>query len=136
MECKVSLGRRIIVTAANKIGIMADITKITAEHGINIEAVAGYVTEDNAARIMMVTDDTRRAVDALKKKGYGPVEEHEVVVVEAENKAGALKLITERLASNGVDIKFLFGTTCEAGCPSRIILNTSDNEKTLVLFRK
>ncbi len=130
----VNLAKEIVVTVGNKIGVLADISKILADHGINIEAVAGYA--DNAeAKIMLVTDDNLRSVDALKKKNYKSIVEKEIIVIELENKAGALKNIISKLASEGIDIKYIYGTACSAGCPAKIILSTSDNEKALVAFK-
>ena len=132
---KAHLGKEIVVTVINKIGVLADISKILADHGLNIEAVGGYAI-DAEAKIMIVAEDTLRATDALRKAGYNSLKEREVVVVELENKPGALKLITSTLAAQGIDIKQVYGTTCAGGCPARIILLTSDNEKALVAFKK
>jgi len=129
------LGKEIVVTVVNKIGVLADMAKIMAEHGLNIEAVAGYAT-DSEAKIMLVTNDNLRASDALRKAGYKSLKEHEVVIVELENKAGALKQVTGTLASQGIDIKHIYGTTCPGGCPARIVISASDNEKALVAFKK
>lgn len=129
------LGKEINMTVINKIGVLADMAKILADHGINIEAAAGYAEKDNA-KIMLVTDDNLRAVDALKKKGYKSAAEKEVVILELENKTGALKNVTVTLESAGVDIKYIYGTTCAGTCPARLVLSTSDNEKALVAFRK
>ncbi len=129
------LGKEIAVTVVNKIGVLEDMSKLLAGHGINIEAVAGYAA-DNEAKIMLVTDDNLRSVDALKKSGYKSIKENEVVVIELENKPGALKNITAKLAAEGIDIKQIYGTTCSAGCPAKIVISTSDNEKALVAFKK
>ena len=129
------MGKEIAVTAANKAGILADISKLLTEHGINIQAVAGYAAGSDA-KIMLVTEDNLRAIDALKKAGYKSIKENEVVVVELENKPGALKNITAKIASEGVDIKQVYGTACAAGCPALIIFSTSDNAKALVSLKK
>lgn len=132
---KVELGREIAVTVANKIGVLADMSKILADHGINIAAVAGYAL-DNEAEIMLVTDDNLRAMDALKEKKYTSVKENEVVVVELEDTPGALKNISAKLAAENIDIKYIYGTTCLEGCPARLIIATSDNERAIVVFKK
>ncbi|MDD4894531.1 MAG: ACT domain-containing protein [Candidatus Omnitrophica bacterium] len=129
-----NLAKEIVVTVVNKIGVLADMSKILADHGINIEAVAGYADGDQA-KIMLVTDDNLRAVDALKKKSYNSITEKEVIVLELENKAGALKNITGKLESEEIDIKYIYGTTCPIGCPASVVLSTSDNEKALVAFK-
>ncbi len=132
-----NLGKELVVVDTNKIGVLARISKILAEHGINIEAIAGYAKENKQdAEIMLVADDHLRASDALKKEKYKSVIEREVVIVELENKAGALKIISAKLADAGIDIKHIYGTACTSSCPSKIVLSTSDNEKTLLAVKK
>jgi hypothetical protein len=130
-----SLGKEIVVSVVNKIGVLADMAKLAADHGINIQAVAGFAV-NNEAKIMLVTDDNLRASDAFKKAGYKNLKEEEVVILELENKPGALKQISAVLASGNIDIKHVYGTTCPGGCPAKIVLSTSANEKALVAFKK
>jgi hypothetical protein len=130
------LGKEIVVTVTNKIGVLAEMSKLVAEHGINIEAVAGYVEKDNTAKIILVTNDNLRAIDALKKSGYRSATERETIIIELENKPGALRHITTKLASEGIDITAIYGTTCTGGCAARIVFSTSNNEKALVAFKK
>ena len=130
-----NLGKEIVITTENKVGILANMSKILADHGINIEGVAGYASEKNEAKIMLVVDDTLRAKEALQKAGYTNLKENEVLVVDLENKAGALKAITAKMAAEKIDIRYTYGTACSTGCPARIILCTNANEKALVLFK-
>ncbi len=129
-----NIGKEFVVSVANKVGIMANMSKILADHGINIEGVAGYVS-NNEAKIMLVTDDTIRAKEALEKNGYKNIKENEVLVLELENKPGALKIVTAKLTSEKIDIRYAYGTACPSGCPARLILSTSNNEKALVSFK-
>lgn len=131
----VCLGKEIVVTVVNKIGVLADMSKILSEKGINIEAAAGYAQEKDA-KIMLITDDNVRAIEALKKSHYTLIEENDVIMVDLENKPGVLKQVTEKLASENIDIKYIYGAACSSGCPSRIVLSTNDNQKALVLFKK
>jgi len=130
----VNLGKELVVTAPNKIGILANISKILADHGINIEGVAGYAA-NNEAKIMLVVDDTLRGREALEKNGYKTIKENEVIVVVLENKPGALKGITAKMVAEKIDIKYTYGSACPEGCPARLILSTSDNERALVVFK-
>ncbi len=133
----VELGKEIVVTVVNKIGALADISKIITGQGINIDAIAGCAV-DNEAKLAFVTNDNLQAVDALKKAGYNSLKEEEVVIAELENKSGALKLITADLAGQGIDIKHIYGTVCScpANCPAKIVLCTSDNKKALAVLKK
>lgn len=129
------LEKEIVVTVVNKIGVLADMSKVLSDHGISVTAVAGYVDNGNA-RIMLITDDNLRAADALKKKRYSAVEEREVVSLILEDKPGVLRKIAEKLAAANIDINYIYGTTCPTQCPARIILSTTDNQKALVVFKK
>ncbi|MFH1414041.1 MAG: hypothetical protein ABIG56_04270 [Candidatus Omnitrophota bacterium] len=130
-----NLGKEIAAVASNKVGILADMSKLLAESNINIEAVAGYA-QGNQAKIMLVCADNARATDALKEAGYKSIQESEVIVVELENKPGALKIITEKLVAENIDIKQIYGTTCSTNCPAKLIFTTSDNSKALAALKQ
>ncbi|MDO8662901.1 MAG: ACT domain-containing protein [Candidatus Omnitrophota bacterium] len=131
----VNMKKEIVVTVANSVGALANICKILADHGINLEAFVGYGM-GKEAKIHLVTVDNLRASDALKKAGYKSQEEKSIVVIDLENKVGALKLVTEKVAQEKVDIKYAYGTTCSSGCPATIALSASDNEKAFVALKK
>ena len=134
MVRKAEAGKEIVVTVANRIGVLADVSTIVADHGINIRALAGWGDADKA-QIMLVTEDNLRAVDALKKKNYTAIRESGVVLVELENKPGVLKDVTAKLAGHQIDIKYIYGTTCSCGGPALVVVRTSDNERALVAFK-
>lgn len=136
MVKSIAMAREIVVVTENKIGILADIAKKMAENGINIEAIAGYNLPDNIAKLMLITSDNGRALDALKTNGHKPVKESEVILIELENKVGALKEVTEKLAENKIDIKYMYATTCGSNCPSRIVFATTDNARTVTVLKK
>lgn len=135
MSRQAQLSKEIAVTVVNKVGVLADISRLLSEGGINIEAVAGYAF-GSEAKLMVVTGDNAETANILKKAGYASLKENEVVVVDLENKPGALKEITVTLAASGVDIKQVYGTACSSGCPSRIVFATSNNQKALEALRK
>jgi hypothetical protein len=62
------------------------------------------------------------------------VKETEVVLVELENKPGALKVVATELARNRIDIRYVYVTSSASGAPSKMVLQTSDNEKTMALL--
>lgn len=131
------LAKEISILTGNKIGVLAEVSKIAADQRINIDAVAGYALEDNkSAKIMLLTGDNLRLSDALKKANCGSLKENEVVVVELENKAGALKLISAKLAQENIDIKYVYGTVCAGGCPAKIVFCTANNAKALAALKK
>lgn len=132
----VALRKEIIVTVVNKIGVLADMSKIVSGHGINIEAVLGYALPDNTAKIVLVTDKNKEAIEALHKQSYTSIEEKDVIAVELENKPGVLKQITAKLAADNIDIQKVYGTVCSKGCPALLILSTSNNAGALAALQK
>jgi hypothetical protein len=134
MVANARLGKEILIRTENKVGVLADISTMLADHGINIDAIVGY-GEGAKAEIMLIADDSRRASDALKAATYEAVQEREVVVLDLENKPGALKSVSSALAAENIDINYVYGTTCGAGCPAKIVMSTNDNQKVLLTLK-
>ena len=131
----VDLGKEIVVTADNTVGLMAHVSRVLADHGINIEGVAGYAAE-NKAKLMFVVNDTLRAREAIVKEGFADTKESEIVIVDLEHRPGALKSMTTKLAQEKIDIRYMYGTACPAGCPARVIIATNENERAVVSLKK
>jgi len=129
-----TLGEEIVITTINKVGLLADISVMLANEGINIEAAVGYEI-GRMAKLMLVTNANLKIVAELKRKRYKSVKEREVLLVELENKPGALKVVTTELKANKIDIKHLYVTT-SAGGWSRMVVQTSDNETAMALLNK
>ena len=130
----VKMAKEISILMANKVGLLAEICKLIADKGINIEAAAGY-GKGKEAEIMLITDKNTAAIETLVKNNYKAAKERDVIVLEMKNKPGALKDMTRKLADKGIDIKHLYGTTPSGDCPAKIVLNTSDNQKALVALK-
>jgi len=94
------------------------------------------MTGTGKARVMLVVEDTRRATDLLKQKGFTALEEREEIVVELENKPGALKSVTSILAAKGINIRQIYGTMSSEKAPVRVVMATSDNQTALVTLKK
>ena len=134
---KAVLTKQISVTVDNKIGVLDTMAGYLSDRGINVEAVAGHeIQGTDQSKIMLVVDDARRAGDALKEKGYTSTEEKDVILVELDNKPGALKTVTSLLVHKGVNIRYLYGTTSLDECPVRVIMSTSDDKAALVVLKK
>ena len=124
----VTLGEEIIVTTKNKVGLLAEIATMLANEGVNIHSVVAYEIED-VAKLMLVTNANIKIIDELRKKKYMSVEEIEVVLVDLENKRGALKVVTTELAKAKIDIKRIYVTSASTKeGSSKMVLWTSDNE--------
>ncbi|MCX5714884.1 MAG: ACT domain-containing protein [Candidatus Omnitrophica bacterium] len=130
------LKKELIVSIVNKVGVLADISKILAHEGINILAISGYAISDDKAIIRFVSEDNAGALKILKRIGYGLIKQGEVVVVDLENRPGALREVAVKLATAKIDIKFIYGTACKGCSPAIIILATSNNKKARLTLSK
>ncbi len=131
----VTVAEEILITTTNKVGLLADIAKMLANEGVNIEAVVGYEA-GKTAKLMLVTNANLKIIGELKKKGYKSVKETEVIMVGLEDKPGALKVVTTALKEKKIDIKYLYLTPPSAGGASKMVLQTSDNETAAALLTK
>jgi hypothetical protein len=130
----VSLGEEIIITTKNKVGLLADIATMLANQGVNVEAASGYEVGDTA-KLRLITSANLGIVAELREKNYKSVKETEVVLVELSNKPGALKVVTTELGKNKIDINCLYVTSSyKDNGSSRMVLQTSDNEKAMALL--
>jgi len=130
----VILGEEIIITTKNRVGILADISKMLANYGVNIEAINGYEV-GSTGRVTLVTNANLKIIGELRKK-YKTVRETEVILVDLENKPGALKVVTTELGNKKIDIRYAYVTSCSSGCSSKMVLQTSDNERAMALLSK
>ena len=134
---RVTIGEEIVITTKNKVGLLAEVAAMLANHGVNVESALGYEA-GNTARLMLVTNANLLIVGELKKtRKYKSVKETEVVLVELEDKPGALKVVTTELKKAGIDINYVYVTSPSSpGGSSRMVLQTSDNEEAMALLSK
>jgi len=129
--------KEIFLTVANKPGMLNKITAYLANRGISIDGVVGLgIKGKDTAIILMVVDDIRRAMDALKDGDIGYAVERDAVMLEIRNRPGALLSVTKILAQMDINIDHFYATKSSADAPARVVLSTSDNERTFVALKK
>ena len=74
-------GKAVSVQVLNDIGILGQITRIVADKGVNIRAVAAWAEDENRSVIRLITDDNVRAADALRDYKYSPKEINSIEVL-------------------------------------------------------
>lgn len=80
METIMNTGTEVVVTAPDRVGILSDISTAVAEAHIRIKAICAYEVDD-VAHLRLVTEDDKKAIEALTKAGYRATE-HEVLYCE------------------------------------------------------
>ncbi len=124
-------GKGMVVRTTNKIGALAEFSKVVAETGVRILAMSTWV-EDTEVVIRLICDDTPRMMEVLRENGYDS-QDRDVVLVDATYQPGILRHLTERLASSNIDIFHFFASAIDKN-ECLAVLNTSDNERTIELL--
>ena len=124
---KVSIVKELLVRTDNKVGMMEAVTDAIAKAGANITALNAFGV-DKKAIFRVMTSDNAKAIEAIRAKNF-EVSERDVVSLELENKPGAASGIAGKLKDAGIDITYIYGSTCGGGCACTLIFNCNDNKK-------
>lgn len=125
--------KEISVRVLNDIGILAQLTKIVADKGVNILAAAAWVEEENKGVVHLVTDDNLRAIDALRAHNYAPVEINSIEV-NMHHSPGMLSSICQKIGNSGINIHYLYASAPVSHETCLAVLSTDNNERALVLL--
>ena len=128
---KARMAREAIVRVRNRIGALGQVTNCLAEKGVNIEAVIATL-EGGDAVIRLVTDDHLRTVDALRAL-RPDVQEARIVMAEVAHRPGLLGQITGKLASESIDLFYLYGTATD-GDKCLVIFSSTNNERAVMVL--
>ena len=96
---------RIIVMAKNEVGVIADISRVLADNGINIETISTETLDDKGT-ITLTADDYDGALRALTDAGFKTVTD-DSLLVSLKDEPGALAKVAEKLKQGGVNIQSL-----------------------------
>ena len=128
--------KEIRVRVRNEVGALARIMSFLVNHSVNVETITGYSDPSGTqGYVIFTTDNNRKSIGELINNGYAEIGESDVLVIELENKPGTLKNISELLAGNGINIDYLYCTTCSGGCPAKVVFSTSNNELAFGLLK-
>ncbi len=121
--------KELSVITRNEIGALSRMMSFLVNHGINVETIAGYSNYmGDQGNLIFITNNNRKAVTELINNGYEEIAEKDVILVELENKPGALKNISEILALSKINIDYIYCTTCSGGCSAKVVLSTPNND--------
>ena len=96
---------RIIVMAKNEVGVIADITRVLADKGINIQTI-NTERHDEEGLVTLTTDAYDSALRALTHAGFKTVSD-DSLLLRLPDAPGALAKIAERFRDAGVNIQSL-----------------------------
>ncbi len=95
-----------VVRLANRPGMLASLTELLGEAGVNIEALAAYGV-DGEGVVRLIVDDAAATRRCLADAGIG-AEEHQVLDAFLPHRPGELARVARRLADAGVNIDAVY----------------------------
>jgi hypothetical protein len=104
------IAKQVTAFLENKPGRLANICSALGREKINIQALTVMDSKEHSV-LRLVSDDLARTKSALNSLGT-PFQETEVLIVEMENRPGALARICEKLAAEHINIDYAY---CSAG---------------------
>ncbi|MFQ6109831.1 MAG: ACT domain-containing protein [Candidatus Aminicenantales bacterium] len=120
----------IFVILENRPSTLGELCSHLAENNVNIEAIG--VFQDTAK---IYVKNINKAMKILSKLNY-VTELRDVLKVDLENRPGALAEVATILGNKGVNIEYCYGTLSRKGNVASVILDVSDIDKALKLFKK
>lgn len=128
----IDIRKQISIFLENKPGTLADVTQSLQDENINILAMTVSDTIDHAVVRMMV-DKPGEAIHRLEDQNLLVVE-NKVLVVDLENKPGALANMANRLAEHNINIEYAYCTASPAQQKGMMIIRLSNPEEALRLL--
>jgi hypothetical protein len=127
------LQQEIVVRSENRAGVLASMTRILSEMGINILAVRLYSTDTDTV-VHVLTNSQSYAADALQGAGF-EVAERDVILLELPHHPGFLRRASEALARKEIVIHDLHISVPLEGKVGIVVLTTSNNAHAIQLLR-
>ncbi len=121
--------QELFVILENRPKALGEMLNILAKEKIIIETMAAFV--DSAKLIVKNID---KAQKVLKEHNYA-AEVRDVIRTKIENKTKDLAYITERIGHLGINISYIYGTTNPGEKNITLIMDVSDVETALSLFK-
>ena len=120
--------KQLSVFAENKPGAIVEITDALAERGIDIRAMSIADTQ-NFGVLRLIVSDVNAARDVLREIEC-IVSVTDVVCVEMNDRPGSLADIIKLLATNGVNIEYMYAFVAVSREHAYTVFRVSDNART------
>ena len=124
--------KEISVVSKDKVGLLADVSEILGQHGVNIESIAMESEHDTAVIHLKVSKESE-AQKILAKAGFKVVESNHLLL-RISNRPGELAKVSRLLANAGINITNVF-VLDERNGKKIVAFNTSNNAKAKKLLK-
>jgi hypothetical protein len=121
----------IFVLLDDKPSTLGNLCAYLSEEEINIESIGVF---HDTAKIYV--KNLNKAVKALsKREEYANHELRDVLLVDLENKPGALAELTTKLGDEGINIEYCYGTLSRKGDKVSVVLDVSNIDRAEQLLK-
>lgn len=120
----------------NRPGRLAEVTAKLAKAKINIEGISVASASAQVGLVQIVVSNAAKARRVLTRARI-PFTVQEVIVLPLSNEPGVLAAVTARLASAGINIDYIYATSCagKEACRSYAIIGAPRLSKVANAFR-
>lgn len=130
----VKVEKQLSIFLENRPGLLAKICGTLSDAGINILALCIHDTVDHAI-VRLLADRPVKALLILEQLGLY-ILETDILVLELENRPGALGEVARKLARADINIEYAYCSATSgqgAGC---LLLKTDDQDRAIELLRE
>ena len=130
----VRIEKQLSIFLENRPGGLAKICGTLAETSINILAMTVHDTVDHAI-VRLIADRPVKALLILEQLGLY-ILESDVVVLDLDNKQGALADVARKLARADINIEYAYCTATNHQGLGSLVLKTDETDRTLELLNE
>lgn len=118
---------QISIFLENRAGQLAQVTRVLADHGVDMRAISIAETSDYGV-LRVIVDDADKATNVLLENGF-ILSKTPVTVVEVPDQAGGLAPVLEALAEGDMDIEYMYSLFTHRDGKAYMVFRTADEEK-------
>ncbi len=126
---KAVIAQELFVETENKVGLLNEISKAISEAGVNIRTISAYSVE-NKAFFRIITSDNNKTKEVISSADTDS-KDREVVILELEDKVGALTEASQKLKEGNIDLTYMYGTVSADGNVCMLVFSSNDNDKAI-----
>lgn len=121
--------KQMSVFVENTTGRLAELTRILAEHGIDIKASTIADTVDFGI-LRCIVPNPEAATEILKEAGF-TASITEVIAVTLEDRPGGLHKVLQILADNDIGVDYIYSTIKSKGDEAVVMIKVEDPKKAM-----
>ena len=118
---------QISIFLENRAGQLAQVTRVLADHSVDMRAISIAETSDYGV-LRVIVDDADKATNVLLENGF-ILSKTPLTVVEVPDQAGGLAPVLEALAEGDMDIEYMYSLFTHRDGKAYMVFRTEDEEK-------